>query len=72
MTYYNTKKNCNHYSGKIWLNGSLGTRGNICADIGEKELMVIAYVSVITEQEIINWIKAMGWNPEYWLQKETA
>lgn len=67
MTYYNTKQNCNHYKGKIWLNGSIGTRGNICADIGKEELMVIAYVPMITEENIIGSIKAMGWNPENWL-----
>lgn len=63
----NTKAECKHYKGKIWLNGEIGKRGNICADTGHKEMMVIAYKPVITEENIVLAIEAMGWSPERWL-----
>lgn len=64
---YNSKENCKHYKGKIWLNGDIGTRGNICADTGREELKVISYVPEITEENILSTIEAMGWRPEQWL-----
>ena len=63
----NTKAECKHYKGKIWLNGEIGKRGNICADTGHKEMMVIAYVPVITEENIVGAIEAMGWESDRWL-----
>ena len=63
----NTKAECKHYKGKIWLNGDIGTRGNICADTGREELMVISYRPEITAENIVLSIEAMGWRPEQWL-----
>ena len=68
--HYNTKEICNHYRGKIWLNGTIGTRGNICADTGKEDLFVIAYVPKITEEEIVKQIESIGWIPERWLGKD--
>lgn len=66
----NTKAECKHYKGKIWLNGNIGTRGNICADTGREELMVISYVPQITDKAIENAVEAMGWRKEDWLGVE--
>lgn len=65
----NTKAECKHYKGKIWLNGDIGTRGNICADTGREELMVIAYRPEITEENIVSAIEATGCVPEKWLRE---
>lgn len=67
MAYKNTKENCKHYKGKIWLNGDIGTNGNICADIGREEFMVISYRPEITEANIVSAVDAMGWRREDWL-----
>lgn len=63
-----TKSDCTHYSGRIWLKGEIGGRGNVYAEItGSKELFLICYLPKITDEGIKNWIKATGWNPEQWL-----
>ena len=67
MSYFNTKENCMHYSGKIWISGKIGERGNICADIGGTELMVLEYRPKITDENIVSAIKTIGWNPDEWL-----
>ena len=63
----NTKTECKHYKGRIWLNGEIGKRGNICADTGHDDMMVIAYRPIITEENIVSAVEAMGWRVEDWL-----
>lgn len=67
----NTKAECKHYSGRIWINGQLNGRGNICADLNNTpaggELRVIAYVPKITKEAIENAVEAMGWKLSEWL-----
>lgn len=67
--YINTKKNNEHYKGKIWVTkGYKNRKGcNICADMGKEELHVIAFVPEITDKAVENAVKSIGWIPEHWL-----
>ena len=64
---YNTKENNEHYSGKVWVSPGAKRGKNICLDIGREELMVISFVPEITEERVVNAIKAMGYNPADWM-----
>ena len=70
--YINTKENNEHYKGKVWITKGYRNKigNNICLDTGKDKLMVIAFVPTITEEKIINAIKAMGYNPEEWLKED--
>ena len=67
----NTKKECTHYNGRIWINGKMGSHGNICAELKNTpaggELKVIAHVPIITDEAIKDAIISNGWRLEDWI-----
>ena len=65
--YINTKENNVHYRGKIWVTPGDRKGKNICADTGREELMVIAFVPEVTEEQVRKSIVAIGWRPEDWM-----
>lgn len=69
MTYRNTKENCEHYKGKVWLSKG-GTGKNICLDIGKEEFIVIAFVPAedINEKLVRDIITARGFRVENYME----
>ena len=67
--YKNTKENCEHYNGKVWISKG-GTGKNICLDTGREEFLVIAFVPEkdINEANVRDIIKARGFKVEYYME----
>lgn len=67
--YKNTKENCDHYNGKVWLSKG-GTGKNICLDIGREEFLVIAFVPAkeINEKNVRDTIKARGFRVDDFME----
>ncbi len=65
--YVNTKQNNIHYKGKVYVTPGDRLGKNICLDTGREELKVIAYVPEVTEAIVVSAIKAMGYDPDDYL-----
>ena len=67
--YINTKENCDHFKGRVWISKGNTPGKNICLDLGRPELHVIAFepADMITEDNVREIIKARGFRVEDYL-----
>ena len=67
--FKNTKANTEHYKGKVYITPGKRIGKNIYLDIGEEELLCIAFVPRVNDHIVREAIMGTGYNIEEWLKE---